>query len=99
MHLVKEKAPAIISTLDTIDKIDNEDILLCGTLNGVNIRSRSFEMSVEGYGLVKGHAMPETLMSILDKIGTEISANMVKSISFTKAGVQKTSWYLSSINK
>lgn len=99
MHLVKEKAPAIISTLDTIDKIDNEDVLLCGTLNGVNIRNRSFEMSVEGYGLVKGHAMPETLMSILDKIGAEISANMVKSISFTKAGVQKTTWYLSSINK
>lgn len=99
MHLVKEKASAIISTLDTIDKIDNENIVLCGTLNGVNIRSRSFEMSVEGYGLVKGHAMPETLMSILDKIGAEISANMVKSISFTKAGVQKTSWYLSSIDK
>lgn len=99
MHLVKEKAPAIISTLDTIAKIDNVDVLLCGTLNGVNIRNRSFEMSVEGYGLVKGHAMPETLMSILDKIGAEISANMVKSISFTKAGVQKTTWYLSSINK
>lgn len=99
LHLVKENAPSIISTLDTIEKIDNEDVLLYGTLNGVNIRSRSFEMSVEGYGLVKGHAMPETLMSILDKIGTEISANMVKSISFTKAGVQNKSWYLSSVNK
>jgi hypothetical protein len=68
-------------------------------LNGVNIRNRSFEMSVDEYGLVKGHAMPEILMSILDKIGTEISANMIKSISFTKAGVQKTSWHMSSINK
>ena len=99
MHLIKEKAPSIISTLDTIAKIDNTDVLLYGTLNGVNIRNRSFEMSVKEYGLVKGHAMPETLMSILDKIGTEISANMVKSISYTKAGIQKASWYLSSVNK
>ena len=99
MHLIKEKAPSIISTLDTISKIDNEDVLLYGSLNGVNIRNRSFEMSVVGYGIIRGHATPETLMSILDKIGTDISANMIKSISFTKAGVQKTSWYLSSINK
>ena len=99
MHLIKEKAPSIISTLDTIAKIDNEDITLYGTLNGVNIRNRSFEMSVDGYGLVKGHAMPETLMSILDKIGTQVSANMIKSISFTKAGLQKTSWHMSSINE
>ena len=99
MHLIKEKAPSIISTLDTISKIDNEDVLLYGTLNGVNIRNSSFEMSVVGYGIIRGHATPETLMSILDKIGTDISANMIKSISFTKAGVQKTSWYLSSINK
>lgn len=99
MHLIKEKAPSIISTLDTISKIDNEDVLLYGTLNGVNIRNRSFEMSVVGYGIIRGHATPETLMSILGKIGTDISANMIKSISFTKAGVQKTSWYLSSINK
>ncbi len=98
MHLVKEKAPSIISTLDTIDKIDNEEIVLQGVLNGVNIRNHSFEMSVPGLGLVKGLALPETLMGILDKIGTEISANMVKSISSTKAGVEKTSWYLSSIN-
>lgn len=96
MHLIKENAPKIISTLDTIDKIDNEDVVLTGILNGVNIRNHSFEMSVEGYGLVKGHALPETLMAILDKIGTEISANMVKSITFTKTGVEKIGWYLSS---
>lgn len=98
MHLIKENAPNIISTLDTIDKIDNESVVMDGVLNGVNIRNHSFEMSVEGYGLVKGHALPETLMAILDKIGKEISANMVKSISFTKAGVEKISWYLSDIN-
>ena len=55
-------------------------------------------MSVEGYGLVKGHALPETLMSIVDKIGKEISVSLTKSISHTKAGVEKISWYLSSIN-
>lgn len=98
MHLIKEKAPSIISTLDTIDKINNDEIVLSGKLNGVNIRSHSFEMSIDGYGLVRGHALPETLMGALDKIGTEISANLIKSISFTKAGIEKTSWYLSSIN-
>ena len=99
MHLMKEKASSIISTLDTIDKIDNEDLQLHGILNGVNIRNHTFEMSVEEYGLVKGHAMPETLMSILDKIGTEINAIIIKSISFTKAGLQKTSWYLSNLKE
>ena len=98
MHLIKENAPSIISTLDTIEKIDNEDITLIGKLNGVNIRNHSFEMSVDGYGLVKGHALPETLMSALDKIGTEICANLVKSISFTKAGIEKNSWFLSNID-
>ena len=72
--------------------------MLYGTLNGVNIRNRSFEMSTDEYGLVRGHATSETLMSILDKIGTKINANMIKSISFTKAGVQKISWYLSNID-
>lgn len=98
MHLIKENAPSIISTLDTIDKIDNESVVLTGVLNGVNIRNHTFEMSVDGYGLVKGHALPETLMAILDRIGTEVNANMVKSISFTKAGVEKVSWYLSDTN-
>ncbi|MBQ7255197.1 MAG: hypothetical protein IJS31_02995 [Oscillospiraceae bacterium] len=98
MHLVKEKTPNIISTLDTIDKIDNEDITLVGILTGINIRSRSFEMIVDDYGLVKGHALPETLMGALGNMGKEISAKMVKSISFTKAGIQKTNWHLSSID-
>lgn len=98
MDLIKDNAPNIISTLDTIAKIVNEDIVINGVLNGVNIRNRSFEMSVEGYGLVKGHALPETLMSIVDKIGKEISVSLTKSISHTKAGVEKISWYLSSIN-
>lgn len=98
MHLIKEKAPSIISTLDTIDKINNEEIVLSGKLNGVNIRSHSFEMSVDGYGLVRGHALPETLMGALERIGTEISANLIQSRSFTKAGIEKISWYLSDIN-
>jgi hypothetical protein len=84
----------IITTLDTIDKIYNEETVLHGMLNGVNIRSHSFEMSVEGLGIVRGTALPETLMAIIEKIGTEIDASMIKSNSFTKAGVQTTSWYM-----
>lgn len=94
IHMMKDRAPSIITTLDTIDKIDNEEAVLHGMLNGVNIRSHSFEMSVGGLGIVRGTALPETLMAIIEKIGTEIDANMIKSNSFTKAGVQTTSWYM-----
>ena len=94
LHLLKENAPRIISTLETIDKIDSSEVILKGTLNGVNVRNHSFEMSVKGHGLVKGTALPETLMAVVDKIGTEVSAKVLKSISFTKAGVEKLSWYM-----
>ena len=97
LHILKERAPSIITTLDTIDKIENEDATLCGMLNGVNIRNRTFEMSVEGEGLIKGKASLETLISITDKIGTEIVATMIRSNAFTKAGIQKISWYMSKI--
>ena len=97
LHILKERAPSIITTLDTIDKIENEDVTLCGMLNGVNIRNRTFEMSVEGEGLLKGKASLETLISITDKIGTEIVATMIRSNAFTKAGIQKISWYMSKI--
>ena len=97
LHILKERAPSIITTLDTIDKIENEDVTLCGMLNGVNIRNRTFEMSVEGEGLIKGKASLETLISITDKIGTEIVATMIRSNAFTKAGIQKISWYMTKI--
>ena len=97
LHILKERAPSIITTLDTIDKIENEDVTLCGMLNGVNIRNRTFEMNVEGEGLIKGKASLETLISITDKIGTEIVATMIRSNAFTKAGIQKISWYMSKI--
>ena len=97
LHILKERAPSIITTLDTIDRIENEDVTLCGMLNGVNIRNRTFEMNVEGEGLIKGKASLETLISITDKIGTEIVATMIRSNAFTKAGIQKISWYMSKI--
>jgi hypothetical protein len=97
LHMMKERAPSIITTLDTIDNIDSKDMVLRGMLNGINIRSHTFEMSVEELGLVKGNALPETLMAIVERIGTEITANMIKSKSLTKAGVQSISWYMSSV--
>ena len=63
-------------------------------VGGINIRNRTFEMSVDEFGIVKGKALPETLISVVEKIGTEISANMIESKTFTKAGVQSTSWYM-----
>lgn len=97
LHMMKNRAPSIITMLDTIDNIDNKETVLRGILNGINIRNHTFEMSVEGLGIIKGKALPETLMKITEKIGTEITAHIVKSVSFTKAGVQNVSWYMSSI--
>ncbi len=96
LHMMKNRAPSIITTLDTIDNIDNKETVLRGMLNGINIRNHTFEMSVEGLGIVKGKALPETLMEITEKIGTEIVAHMVESVSLTRAGVQNVSWYMSS---
>lgn len=97
LHLTAERAPSIITTLDTIDKIDNETLKMHGILNGINIRSHSFELGVDGVGIVRGTALPETLMSVAEKIGTEIDAVVVKSKSYTKAGIQTVSWYMSNI--
>ncbi len=98
MHLKKEKASSIISTLNTIEKIDHADVTMTGILNGINIRNHTFEMSVDDIGIIKGNALPEMLMSISERIGAEIYAHLTKSISFTKAGVQYISWYLSSVD-
>lgn len=98
MHIVKEKAPAIISTLDAIDRIDHSEVELRGILNGVNVRSHTFEMRIEGVGIIKGISKLDTLISISDKLGAEVNAHLIKSISYTKAGLQKTSWYLSNID-
>lgn len=97
LHMTKDRAPSIITALDTIDNIDNKETVLRGMLNGINIRNHTFEMSVEGLGIVKGKALPETLMKIAEKIGTEIVAHVVESVSLTKAGVQNVSWYMSDI--
>lgn len=99
LNMMKERAPSIITTLDTIDNIDSKDVVLRGMLNGINIRNHTFEISVEGLGIVKGKALPETLMAITEKIGTEITADMIESTSLTKAGIQNVSWYMSGIKK
>lgn len=99
LNMMKARAPSIITTLDTIDTIDSKDVVLCGMLNGINIRNHTFEMSVERLGIVKGKALPETLMAITEKIGTEITVDMVESTSLTKAGVQHVSWYMSGIER
>lgn len=99
VHLKNDKAITIISQLETIERIENEDQLFIGRLNGVNIRNHSFEMSIDEIGIIKGTALPEVLLSIIDKIGTTVKAKLTKSTSFTKAGVEKDSWFLSRIEE
>ncbi len=98
IHMMKDRAPSIITTLDTIDRIDNEEITVHGMLNGLNIRNHSFEMSVNDFGIIRGTALPETLMAIAESLGKEIDATMIRSNSLTKAGVQTINWYMSTAN-
>ena len=98
MQIVKEKAPSIISTLDAIDKIDQDEVVLKGVLNGVNLRNHTFEMSVDGVGLIKGNSKIETLIAASYKLGSTVNAHLIRSTSITKTGFQKLSWYLSCID-
>lgn len=97
MHIVKEKAPFIISTLDEIDKINQDEVVLQGVLNGVNLRNHTFEMNVDGVGLIKGTSTIDALISISGKLGSTVNAHLIRSTSITKTGFQKVNWYLSSV--
>lgn len=94
IHVLAEKAPKIISILDTIDSVDDREIELTGKLTGINIRNLSFEMVVDGVGLIQGKSKMETLIALTASIGQEITATLIQSISTTKGNVQKVNWYL-----
>ena len=94
LHIKKEKSSQIISVLDTIEKIDQEEIAIIGKLNGINIRKLTFEISVDDIGIVKGTSKMERLISLTDKIGSVINVNLIKSTTYSKTGIQKHSWYL-----
>lgn len=94
IHVLAEKAPKIISILDTIDSVDDREIKLTGKLTGINIRNLSFEMVVDGVGLIQGKSKMETLIALTASLGQEITATLIQSISTTKGNVQKVNWYL-----
>ena len=88
----------VIYTLDSINEIRNEDIILFGTLTGVNIRTNTFELQTENNRIIRGKSLLETLIKGSDKIGTEIKATLVKSISKSSVCGEKETWYLSNIS-
>ena len=94
VHVLAEKAPKIISILDTIDSVDDREVELTGKLTGINIRNLSFEMVVDGVGLIQGKSKMETLIALTGSLGQEITATLIQSISTTKGNVQKVNWYL-----
>ena len=87
-------APKIISILDTIDSVDDREVELTGKLTGINIRNLSFEMVVDGIGLIQGKSKMETLIALTGTLGQEITATLIQSISTTKGNIQKVNWYL-----
>lgn len=97
IHMLVEKAPHIISILDTIDSVDDREVKMTGTLTGINIRNLSFELVVDGVGLIQGKSKLETLIALTASIGQEITATLIQSISTTKGNVQKVNWYLYSV--
>ena len=68
--------------------------MLTGKLTGINIRNLSFELVVEGVGLIQGKSKMETLIALTSSLGQEITATLIQSVSTTKGNVQKVNWYL-----
>lgn len=94
VHVMADKAPNIIRILNTIETTDDTETVLTGTLTGINVRNLTFELLVEDVGLIKGKSKLETLISLTNMIGKEITAHLIETISTTKGNVQKISWYL-----
>lgn len=83
-----------ISVLDDIENIEDSDIGLTGVLTGINIRNNRFEMTVEGLGVIKGNGKFETLIAVSELMGKEVQSSLIRSITYSKAGNKKISWYL-----
>lgn len=88
----------VIYTLDSISEIRNEDIVLSGVLTGINIRTNTFELRTEDNKIIKGKSLLETLIDGSDKIGSDIKATLVKSVSQSSVCGEKETWFLSGIS-
>lgn len=93
MNIKYPNADRIIFTLESLEEIENEDIIVKGTLTGINIRQNTFELKTEDE-IIKGNSKFETLVSISHMINNEICVKLIKSNSQVNGIVSKASWYL-----
>lgn len=93
MNIKYPKADSIIFTLETLEEIENKDVVLTGVLTGINIRQNTFELKTENE-IIKGNSKFETLVSISNMINNEICVKLIKTSSQVNSIISKTSWYL-----
>lgn len=87
------KVESIIYTLDGLEVVTNENVIIKGVLTGINIRRNTFELNSEN-GIIKGTSTPETLIKISQKLGQQIQSEMIVSTIKTDKYIDKKMWYL-----
>lgn len=92
-------AKDIMSALDSINEIKNEDMVFNATITGINIRKNTFELKTEENNIIKGKSRLETLIKASGYIGTEVTVKLVKSVVISTACGNKESWFLADILK
>ncbi len=95
MDIKYSKMDEILFTLDDIQNITDEDVILTSTLTGINIRNNTFELRDENLGIIKGRSMMETLIGLSSKISQEVTAHLIKSTSVSKTNTEHSTWFLS----
>lgn len=93
LNMKYAKADNIIYTLDSIQDLKNQEKQITGILTGINIRRNTFEIKNEK-GLIKGTSKMETLILISNKLGEEITVNVIESSLTSSDLITKTTWYL-----
>lgn len=98
MDIKYSKVSDVIHTLDSIGEIRNENVIVNGVLTGVNIRTNTFELRTDDNRIIKGKSLLETLIKASDKIGSDIEAVLVKSVSQSSVCGEKETWFLADIS-
>ena len=94
VNVRSEMANYIVTTLSSIDVSEDEDVELIGILTGVNIRKKTFELSIEDVGVIKGKSNLETLITVSNHLSKRVIAQLTKNTVCSRDGIEQTNYYL-----